>query len=148
MAAQPTDAGWASTEVQVTPIAADLAEASEVERLATESLAALDGLDILVNNAGISIPESIGSVTARSWDAVMAVNVRAPALLSARIGAAMSAAARGGSIINIASAAATPALAEHYSYCTSKAALLMIPKMLAIEFGPAGVRSNVVCPTA
>ncbi|MGI8450216.1 MAG: SDR family NAD(P)-dependent oxidoreductase [Streptosporangiaceae bacterium] len=76
-------------EVQVTPIAADLAEANEVERLATESLAVLDGLDILVNNAGISIPESIGSVTARSWDAVMALNV-CTALLSARVGAAIA----------------------------------------------------------
>lgn len=137
----------ARTGAQVYEISADISSAAEVERLAAGALAAFDGLDILVNNAGVSFPEPLVDITADRWDAVMAVNVRAPALLAARIGAAMARAGHGGSIVNIASAAATTALAEHYSYCTSKAALVMITKMLALELGPANIRSNVICPT-
>jgi NAD(P)-dependent dehydrogenase (short-subunit alcohol dehydrogenase family) len=57
------------------------------------------------------------------------------------------AAAGGGSIVNIASAAGQRALPEHYAYSASKAALIMATKVQALELGPAGVRANVVCPT-
>jgi NAD(P)-dependent dehydrogenase (short-subunit alcohol dehydrogenase family) len=76
----------------------------------------------------------------------MAVNLRAPALLGARIGAAM-AADGGGAIVNVASLAGLRALPEHYAYCTSKAGLIMATKVLALELGPRGVRANALCPT-
>lgn len=66
----------------------------------------------------------------------MNVNLRAPALLAARVGAAM-ASAGSGSIITVASAAGVRALAEHYVYCMTKAGLLMATKVLALELGPA-----------
>jgi NAD(P)-dependent dehydrogenase (short-subunit alcohol dehydrogenase family) len=53
----------------------------------------------------------------------------------------------GGSIVNVASLAGLRALREHYAYSASKAALIMATKVLALEFGPAGVRANAVCPT-
>jgi NAD(P)-dependent dehydrogenase (short-subunit alcohol dehydrogenase family) len=124
----------------------DLSRADAVERLAAEALNAFDGLDILVNNAGITFPERVADLTVAAWDATMAVNLRAPALLGARIGAAM-AADGGGSIVNVASLAGLRALPEHYAYAASKAALLMATKVLALELGPAGVRTNAVCPT-
>jgi NAD(P)-dependent dehydrogenase (short-subunit alcohol dehydrogenase family) len=136
----------AGTEVRTAVLPADLADAAQVERLAAGALDAFDGLDILVNNAGITIPELAADLSVAAWDTTMAVNVRAPALLGARIGAAM-AAEGGGSIVNVASLAGLRALTEHYAYSASKAALIMATQVLALEFGPAGVRANAVCPT-
>jgi NAD(P)-dependent dehydrogenase (short-subunit alcohol dehydrogenase family) len=132
---------------QTAVLAADLSSVESVEELARRGLEALGGLDILVNNAGISFPEPVTEVSADLWDAVMAVNLRAPALLAARIGKAMVAAGRGGKIVNVASAAGLRALADHYAYCSSKAALVMATKVLALELGPHGIQANVVCPT-
>jgi NAD(P)-dependent dehydrogenase (short-subunit alcohol dehydrogenase family) len=143
LAASITQAG---TQVRTAVLPADLADAAQVERLAAGALDAFDGLDILVNNAGITIPELAADLSVAAWDTTMAVNVRAPALLGARIGAAM-AAEGGGSIVNVASLAGLRALTEHYAYSASKAALIMATQVLALEFGPAGVRANAVCPT-
>lgn len=55
-----------------------------------------DGLDALVNNAGVSYPETIPELTADRLDDVLNVNLRAPALLVARVGTAMAQAGRGG----------------------------------------------------
>lgn len=132
--------------VRTAVLPCDLADADAVERLAADALDVFGGLDILVNNAGITLPELAADLTVAAWDATMAVNLRAPALLGARIGAAM-AAAGGGAIVNIASLAGLRALTEHYAYSASKAALLMATKVLALELGPAGVRANAICPT-
>jgi NAD(P)-dependent dehydrogenase (short-subunit alcohol dehydrogenase family) len=132
---------------RVVPLPADLAAAADVERLADAAWDALGGLDILVNNAGISIPQSVVDLTVQAWDDTMAVNLRAPALLGSRIGAAMARAGRGGKIINISSAAGITALAEHYAYSVSKAALAMATRMLALELGPAGIQTNTLSPT-
>jgi NAD(P)-dependent dehydrogenase (short-subunit alcohol dehydrogenase family) len=132
--------------VRTATLTADLADPAAVEALAVDALDLFEGLDILVNNAGITYPEMAVDLTAAAWDATMAVNLRAPALLGARIGAAM-AADGGGSIVNVASLAGLRALPEHYAYCASKAGLIMATKVLALELGPSGVRANAVCPT-
>jgi NAD(P)-dependent dehydrogenase (short-subunit alcohol dehydrogenase family) len=132
--------------VRTAVLPADLADVDAVERLAADALTAFDGLDILVNNAGITFPEMAADLTVAAWDTTMAVNLRAPALLGARIGAAM-AADGGGSIVNVSSLAGLRALTEHYAYSASKAALNMATKVLALELGPSGVRVNAVCPT-
>ena len=140
------DALKAAHSVRTATVTADLATTEAIERLAAEALQAFGGLDILVNNAGITHPEMAVDLSAAAWDATMAVNLRAPALLGARIGAAM-AATGSGSIVNVASLAGLRALPEHYAYCASKAALIMATKVLALELGPHGVRANAVCPT-
>ena len=132
--------------VPVAVVAADLSVAEEPERLAEEALAVYDGLDVLVNNAGISHPELVVALTAALLDDVLNVNLRAPALLASRVGAAM-ARAGSGSVITVASAAGLRPLSEHYGYCISKAGLLMATKVLALELGPSGVRANSICPT-
>ncbi|HEX8510379.1 MAG TPA: SDR family oxidoreductase [Propionibacteriaceae bacterium] len=132
--------------VPVEVVAADLSNADEPERLAHDAGAVFGGLDVLVNNAGISHPELASDLTAEHLDDVLNVNLRAPSLLAARVGAAM-AAAGAGSIITMASAAALRPLSEHYGYCISKAGLVMATKVLALELGPSGVRANSICPT-
>lgn len=134
-------------DIRTAVATADLSLAASVEQLAHEGLEAFGGLDILVNNAGVSFPERVVDLSADLWDAVMAVNLRAPALLSSRVGKVMADAGQGGKIVNVASAAGLRALSEHYGYCVSKAALIMATKVLALELGPYGIQANAVCPT-
>jgi NAD(P)-dependent dehydrogenase (short-subunit alcohol dehydrogenase family) len=132
--------------VKTVAIQADLADASDVERLASEALAAFGGLDVLVNNAGVSYPEPVVELQAEHWQSTIAVNLTAACLLAARVGASM-AEAGGGCIVNMASAAGRTALRDHYAYSVSKAGLLMATRVLALELGPSGVRANALCPT-
>lgn len=131
--------------VRVETLTADLAAPDAATDLAARAWET-GRIDILVNNAGISIPAMATDVTRPDYDAVMAVNLRTPSLLAADLGGRM-AAAGGGRIVNIASLAGLRALTEHYTYCMSKAALIMAAKVLALELGPQGVRVNSVCPT-
>jgi len=133
-------------DVRAVAVPAELDTSDGVERLAREAWEVFDGLDILINNAGISLPESTHAVSAKAWDLTMAVNLRAPALLGARIGNRM-AENGGGRIVNVGSTAGLRALADHYAYAASKAALTMATKVLATELGPRGVRANTVSPT-
>ncbi len=133
-------------DVCVTPITADFSLPGTPDDLARRALAVDDGLDVLINNAGTSFPETVADLDADHLDASLMVNLRAPSLLAARIGAAM-AQAGSGSIITVASTAGLQPLTEHYAYSMSKAGLIMATKVLALELGPAGVRANALCPT-
>jgi NAD(P)-dependent dehydrogenase (short-subunit alcohol dehydrogenase family) len=132
---------------RVAVAAVDLAQPRGPHELAQNAFDAFDGLDILVNNAGVSHPQPVVETDPALFDATIAVNLRAPALLAAAVGAAMVDAGNGGSIITVASAAALAPLPEHYAYCASKAGLVMATKVLAQELGPHGIRANSVCPT-
>ncbi|MGY3552182.1 SDR family NAD(P)-dependent oxidoreductase [Williamsia sp. R60] len=132
---------------RVATVVADLADTDGPEALAHAAAGAFDGLDILINNAGISYPHSVLDLDTEQYDAVLNVNLRAPALLAARVGSIMVEQGTGGSIVTVASAAALAPLREHYSYCASKAGLVMATKVLALELGQYGIRANSVCPT-
>jgi NAD(P)-dependent dehydrogenase (short-subunit alcohol dehydrogenase family) len=127
--------------------AVDLAHPDGPAELALRAGEAFGGLDVLVNNAGISHPQPVVDTDPDLFDATIAVNLRAPALLASAVGAAMVAQGTGGSIITVASAAALAPLPDHYAYCASKAGLVMATKVLARELGPHGIRANSVCPT-
>lgn len=144
--------------VRIAVLAADLADPDVPDRLWDEASALLAetagadggagaaGLDVLVNNAGLSHPEMVDVLDTAHFDETLRVNLRAPALLAARAGAAM-AEAGGGAIVTIASAAALRPLTEHYAYSTAKAGLVMATRILALELGSRGVRANSICPT-
>lgn len=132
--------------IRTAVLAADLGDLDVPDRLWAEASALMEGLDVLVNNAGLSHPETVEALETAHFDETLRVNLRAPALLAARAGAAM-AASGGGAIITIASAAALRPLVEHYSYSTAKAGLVMATRTLALELGERGVRANSICPT-
>ena len=132
--------------VHTAVLAADLADPAVPDRLWGEASALLGGLDVLVNNAGLSHPETVDQLETAHFDETLQVNLRAPALLAARAGAAM-AQDGGGVIVTIASAAALRPLAEHYAYSVAKAGLVMATRTLALELGARGVRANSLCPT-
>ncbi|MDH6168835.1 NAD(P)-dependent dehydrogenase (short-subunit alcohol dehydrogenase family) [Variovorax boronicumulans] len=130
-------------EAGCTPMAIDVGDAAALER----ALATLPAFDLVVNCAGIALLESALDLQAESFDAVMAVNARAAALVASRCGKAMIAAGVRGSIVNVSSQAALVALDAHLCYCASKAAMDAITRSLCLEFGPHGIRVNSVNPT-
>ncbi|MDP9892102.1 NAD(P)-dependent dehydrogenase (short-subunit alcohol dehydrogenase family) [Variovorax boronicumulans] len=131
------------TEARCTPLVVDVGDAAALER----ALATLPAFDLVVNCAGIALLESALDLQAESFDAVMAVNARAAALIASRCGKAMIAAGVRGSIVNVSSQAALVALDAHLCYCASKAAMDAITRSLCLEFGPHGIRVNSVNPT-
>ncbi|MDQ0033920.1 NAD(P)-dependent dehydrogenase (short-subunit alcohol dehydrogenase family) [Variovorax boronicumulans] len=131
------------TEAGCTPLVVDVGDAAALER----ALATLPAFDLVVNCAGIALLESALDLQAESFDAVMAVNARAAALVASRCGKAMIASGVRGSIVNVSSQAALVALDAHLCYCASKAAMDAITRSLCLEFGPHGIRVNSVNPT-
>ncbi|MDP9605371.1 UNVERIFIED_ORG: NAD(P)-dependent dehydrogenase (short-subunit alcohol dehydrogenase family) [Variovorax paradoxus] len=131
------------TEAGCTPLVLDVADAPALER----ALAALPAFDLVVNCAGIALLESAIELQADSFDAVMAVNARAAALVASRCGKAMITAGVRGSIVNVSSQASLVALDAHLCYCASKAAMDAVTRSLCLEFGPHGIRVNSVNPT-
>jgi NAD(P)-dependent dehydrogenase (short-subunit alcohol dehydrogenase family) len=130
---------------------ADFAAASLVDEPSARGLARkaieLGGgqVDILVNNAGIFPFGATDSHTEADFDRVYAINVKVPFFLVAELAPAM--AARGkGAIINVTTGAAQIGLSGMALYGSSKAALVLLTKAWAAEYGPSGVRVNAVSP--
>lgn len=123
-------------------LAGDLADPATIERL----LAEVGRVDVLVNNAAILVEKPIEETSIEEFDRTMAINLRAPFLLSRAFGAGMR--QRGwGRIINIASIAArTGGTSQVAAYGASKAGLVALTKNFARNYGPDGVTVNVVCP--
>lgn len=123
-------------------VTADLADPGVAERL----VAAVGRVDVLVNNAAILVEKPIEETSIAEFDLTMAINLRAPFLLSRAFGAGMR--ERGwGRIINIASSAArTGGMSQVAAYGASKAGLVALTKNFARNYGPQGVTVNVICP--
>ena len=117
--------------------------ARELSRRATELG---DGhVDILVNNAAIFPMGPTASMAEDDIDAVFAINVKAPFVLVGELAPAM--ASRGkGAIVNVGTMAAEFGMPGMSLYGASKAALVLLTKAWAAEFGPSGVRVNAVNP--
>jgi NAD(P)-dependent dehydrogenase (short-subunit alcohol dehydrogenase family) len=127
-------------------IAADLADADSVRALARRATELGGGhVDILVNNAGVFPFGPTQDTRDQDIDTVYAVNVKAPFILAGELAPAM--AARGsGAIINVLTMVAHFGVAGMALYGSSKAALTLLTKAWAAEFGPSGVRVNAVSP--
>lgn len=122
-------------------VAADLADAGETLRLAAEA----GDVDILVNNAGLFEFAPTAVTDAASFDRQMAINTRAPFLLVGALAPAMARRGRG-SIVTIGSSAARSPAPIGAAYGASKAAVELLTRYWATEFGPSGVRVNAVSP--
>jgi NAD(P)-dependent dehydrogenase (short-subunit alcohol dehydrogenase family) len=122
-------------------VAADLADFDDVRRLAGEAA----DVDILVNNAGVAPGGPTEQTTQEDFDLLFAVNVKAPFYLTAAIAPRM-AARGGGAIISISTMAATIGMSGLAAYGASKAAIEALTRSWTAEYGPRGVRVNVVAP--
>ncbi|NLM52925.1 MAG: SDR family oxidoreductase [Firmicutes bacterium] len=124
----------------------DVANADDVKRAVAETLEFGGGkIDVLVNCAGVNFPGSVTTIDLNDWQKFWAINVNGPFMLMRETIPHMQKAG-GGSIINIASIGGLVCLSERVGYCTTKAALIMLTKQAARDFGADNIRCNVVCP--
>ncbi|WP_191060741.1 SDR family NAD(P)-dependent oxidoreductase [Geminicoccus harenae] len=127
-------------------IQADLGSVEEGRRAAQEALDAWGTMDILVNNAGVGCGEPILEASMESFDRVIAINLRAPLLLTQLLAPGMIAQRRG-KIINISSQAAMIGLLGHATYSASKGGLNAMTKVMVAELSPHNIQVNTICPT-
>lgn len=126
-------------------LAADLSDAASARLLADRAIERLGRVDVLVNNAAIYPPGPTEGMTDTDFDAVFGLNVKAPFFLVARLAPEM--AERGhGVIVNVTSMVAEFGFVGMSLYGASKAALVLLTKAWAAEYGPRGVRVNAVSP--
>jgi NAD(P)-dependent dehydrogenase (short-subunit alcohol dehydrogenase family) len=125
-------------------LAADAGDPAAVARSAVLAAERLGGLDVLVNNAGIGVEAGLLGTPLADYNRLMDVNVRGYFLYAQA--AYPYLARRRGCMIHIASDAGIWGEQSIGLYSVSKAAVVMLGKMLALEGGPDGVRSNVLCP--
>ena len=128
------------------PVALDVCSQSSIEQAMATVLAAFGRLDVLVNNAGITLQRSSLDVTQEEWDAVMRTNLNGTFFMSQQMGRHLIGCGRPGCIINMASTHGVIGLAERSVYGISKAAMIHMTKMLAIEWAEHGVRVNAIAP--
>lgn len=103
-------------------------------------------IDVLVNSAGIAVTDPAEQLTVEDWDQTMAINLRGAFLVSQQIGRIMLDQGSG-TVISLASQAATIALPGHLAYCASKFGLVGMTKVLALEWAARGVTANTISPT-
>jgi NAD(P)-dependent dehydrogenase (short-subunit alcohol dehydrogenase family) len=130
---------------QAVAITADLASPPDISRLVRETLTGLGRLDAVINNAGIMAIESFEDTSRETFDEVIAVNLRAPYLLTQAALPALQA-APSGAVVNVGSAAASIYRPGQSVYGSSKAAVEYLTKSLAIELADRGIRVNAVVP--
>jgi 3-oxoacyl-[acyl-carrier protein] reductase len=123
----------------------DVANADQVEAMATEVLAHYGRVDILVNNAGIFTEHKIESMPIEDWDRVLGVNLRGT-FLCTRFFLAQMLERGSGRIINTASQLGQIGGVEAGHYAASKAGVIGFTKSLAREVGTRGVLVNAVAP--
>jgi glucose 1-dehydrogenase len=113
-------------------------------RVVAEAIDHFGGLDGLVSNAGVNRPGPLVSYSVEDWDWLFAVNTRATWLLARAAHAALMGSR--GAIVAVGSMSGSNAHAGLGAYGPSKAAVIMLGRVLAQELGPDGIRVNTVSP--
>ncbi|MBY0117170.1 SDR family NAD(P)-dependent oxidoreductase [Paenibacillus xylanexedens] len=126
-------------------LTADVTSREQMEETFQEAISEMGSLDILVNNAGMNIRTPALEVTDEQWETIMQTNLKSAFFASQLAGQHMK--ERGtGKIINISSVGGYTALRTGVVYGATKAALIHMTKVLALEWGKYGIRVNSVGP--
>ena len=140
-AAEATAAGGEAIAVPL-----DLRDRASIEAAVSVTVQRFGRLDILVNNAGLGTNHDALDATEAEWDELFAVNVRG--LFFACQSAGRRMVAQGyGRIVNMSSQAGLVGIRRNAAYGASKAAVIGLTRVLALEWGPHGVTVNCVAPT-
>ena len=127
---------------------ADAVSLDVADVVAAEAL--VDGaepFDVMVNSAGLARHSPAVETSHADFDAVFGVNVRGAYFLTRAVAKRLIAAGRPGSLINISSQMAHVGGIDRAVYSATKHAVEGFTKSMAIEWGPAGIRVNTICPT-
>ncbi len=125
-------------------VAADATRPDEAARAVEECVERFGRLDALVVSSGAGAGGAVLDQTLERWNQVLQTNLTG-AFLACRAALPHLLEARG-AIVTVASLAGLRADPESAAYCSSKAGLVMLTQSIALDYGPAGVRANCVCP--
>ncbi|MBU2536133.1 MAG: 3-oxoacyl-ACP reductase family protein [Chloroflexota bacterium] len=125
-------------------VTADVANSVDIDNLVKQTMAEFGAIDVLVNNAGTGIRTPVLEHSEEDWDKVLDTNLKSCFLLSRAVGKIMMEQKRG-NIINIASMRGIVAASGRVSYTVSKAGIIMLTRVLALEFAPY-IRVNAIAP--
>lgn len=128
-------------------LALDVTDLENIRQVA-ETVAAIRGrIDILVNNAGVNVRRDAFDVTEADWDTVIDIDLKGVFFMAQAVGRIMrDQEPQGGSIVNIASVMGLGAYYQRAAYCSAKAGVVNLSKVLALEWAPNRIRVNAVCP--
>ena len=127
-------------------VSADLADPADAARAVTEAIELLGGIDVLVNNAGILRMAPLLEISVEDWDETFAVNVRAMLVTTQVAARWMIDHDRAGSIVNMASMGGKVGSPRQAHYAASKAAVISLTRVAAMELGEHRIRVNCICP--
>jgi NAD(P)-dependent dehydrogenase (short-subunit alcohol dehydrogenase family) len=128
------------------PLCMDVCDPSSIRAAIERAEDELGPVQILINNAGLSVQKKIVDVAVADFDLVMTTNVRGAFFVAQEVARRMIARGGGGRIVNIASVAGFRPLGELGVYAMSKAAVIMMTKAMALEWGRFGINVNAICP--
>jgi NAD(P)-dependent dehydrogenase (short-subunit alcohol dehydrogenase family) len=131
---------------EATAVRLDLTDLASIDAAVAAGVERFGKLDILVNNAGLGFNHDAIDVTEADWDDMMDVNLKG--LFFMAQAAARRMLPQGyGRIINMASQAGLVGIPRHVVYTASKAAVIGLTKVMALEWAPQGVTVNALAPT-
>lgn len=126
-------------------VSGDVTDHADVKKMIDEIMAGLGRIDVLFNNAGILVEGTVEEVSEEDWDRIMAVNVKGVFLMSKEVIPVMLKQG-GGSIVNNASCSGLVGDRSAIAYNTSKGAVVLMTKCLALDYAGKNIRVNCVCP--
>ena len=127
-------------------VAGDISDTEEARSVVSRAAGELGGMDIVVSNAGLYPSHAFLEMDINDWDRVMAVNVRGTFLICQAAAQQMVKNKQAGVIVTISSGSARFARIGSAHYCASKAAIVMLTRVMALELAPYRIRVNSVSP--
>jgi NAD(P)-dependent dehydrogenase (short-subunit alcohol dehydrogenase family) len=123
----------------------NVAKSDDVRRIVRLAKGNMKSIDVLFNNAGILVEGTVEDVSETDWDRIMDVNVKGVFLMSKHVVPVMLR-QRGGAIVNNASCSGLVGDRNAIAYNTSKGAVVLMTKCMALDYAKKNIRVNCVCP--
>ena len=126
----------------------DIRKIADIDKTITEVEESLGPIDVLVNSAGINIQQYALDVDEEAWDSIQNINAKGLFFACQAVAKRMVERGKGNyTIVNISSQMGLVGYERRVAYCASKAAVVNLTKVLAIEWAQHGIRVNAVAPT-
>jgi NAD(P)-dependent dehydrogenase (short-subunit alcohol dehydrogenase family) len=128
------------------PVTLDVLNRSSVQESIAAVMHEFGSIDILVNNSGVTFSARLLDQTEEQWDSVVDTNLKGAFLVATEVARVMQAANRAGSIINIASILGLRQSGSVVAYAVSKAGMVQLTKIMALELARFSIRVNALAP--